>query len=82
MTTLWSSPPYVERRGRLSLSTANQSKGVYSAETFLAYSVGAYWHGLANNAMTDEQRRLLDPASEEYRLRYNAAAPFPKLDIG
>jgi hypothetical protein len=47
--------------------------GVYAAETYLAYSVGAYWHGLANNAMTDEERRLLSPESEEYRLRYGVA---------
>lgn len=43
---------------------------VYSIETALAYSVGAYWHGLANNGMTDEQRKNLDPSSEEARLRY------------
>ncbi|KAK7971393.1 hypothetical protein PG989_016409 [Apiospora arundinis] len=42
---------------------------VYSAETYLAYSVGKLWHGLANNGMTDDERRLLDPSSEEYRLR-------------
>ncbi|KAB5576354.1 hypothetical protein GE09DRAFT_936479, partial [Coniochaeta sp. 2T2.1] len=47
--------------------------GVYSVETYLAYSVGAYWHGLANNGMTDEQRRLLSPSSEEYRLRVNGS---------
>jgi hypothetical protein len=41
----------------------------YSIETYLAYSVGAFWKGLANNGMTDAQRRLLDPNSEEYRLR-------------
>ncbi|KAK8099581.1 uncharacterized protein PG998_012822 [Apiospora kogelbergensis] len=41
----------------------------YSAETYLAYSVGIMWHGLANNGMTDEERRLLDPSSEEYMLR-------------
>ncbi|KAL2015762.1 hypothetical protein VTK56DRAFT_4853 [Thermocarpiscus australiensis] len=46
---------------------------VYAAETYLAYSVGALWKGLANNAMTDEQRRLLDPDSEEYRLRINGS---------
>ncbi|KAK3389147.1 hypothetical protein B0H63DRAFT_94846 [Podospora didyma] len=45
----------------------------YSIETALAYSVGAYWKGLANNAMTDEQRLLLDPASEEFRLRVNGS---------
>ncbi|KAF5528698.1 hypothetical protein CGCA056_v001851 [Colletotrichum aenigma] len=45
----------------------------YSAETALAYSVGAYWQGLANNGMTDEQRRNLDPNSEEYRIRVNGS---------
>ncbi|KAK6829372.1 hypothetical protein PG987_009956 [Apiospora arundinis] len=38
-------------------------------ETYLAYSVGKLWHGLANNGMTDDERRLLNPSSEEYRLR-------------
>ncbi|KAH6632195.1 hypothetical protein F5144DRAFT_244773 [Chaetomium tenue] len=46
---------------------------VYSVETYLAYSVGAFWKGLANNAMTDEQRRLLDPNSEEYHWRVNGS---------
>ncbi|KAK3294441.1 uncharacterized protein B0H64DRAFT_463329 [Chaetomium fimeti] len=45
----------------------------YSVETYLAYSVGAFWKGLANNAMTDEQRRVLDPTSEEYHLRVNGS---------
>ncbi|KAF4913891.1 hypothetical protein CGCVW01_v010791 [Colletotrichum viniferum] len=45
----------------------------YSAETALAYSVRAYWQGLANNGMTDEQRRNLDPNSEEYRIRVNGS---------
>ncbi|KAK8092925.1 hypothetical protein PG999_014512, partial [Apiospora kogelbergensis] len=45
----------------------------YSAETYLAYSVGIMWHGLANNGMTDEERRLLDPSSEEYMLRVNGS---------
>ena len=31
--------------------------------------VGAWFMGLANNAMTDEQRTTLSPDSEEYRLR-------------
>lgn len=35
--------------------------------------VGASWHGLANNGMTDEQRRTLDPHSQEYRLRVNGS---------
>ncbi|KAF9877958.1 hypothetical protein CkaCkLH20_04534 [Colletotrichum karsti] len=45
----------------------------YSAETALAYSVGAYWRGLANNGMTDEERRNLDPSSEEYMIRVNGS---------
>ncbi|KAL2169069.1 hypothetical protein VTG60DRAFT_6491 [Thermothelomyces hinnuleus] len=45
----------------------------YSVETYLAYSVGAFWKGLANNAMTDEQRYLLDPDSEEYQWRVNGS---------
>ncbi|TDZ28980.1 hypothetical protein C8035_v007300 [Colletotrichum spinosum] len=45
----------------------------YSAETALAYSVGAYWRGLANNGMTDEQRMALDPNSEEFMLRVNGS---------
>ncbi|KAJ4300075.1 hypothetical protein N0V88_002744 [Collariella sp. IMI 366227] len=45
----------------------------YSVETYLAYSVGAFWHGLANNGMTDEQRRLLNPDSDEFRLRVSGS---------
>ncbi|KAK0726486.1 hypothetical protein B0T21DRAFT_413817 [Apiosordaria backusii] len=45
----------------------------YTVETYLAYAVGAFWKGLANNAMTDEQRRLLDPNSEEFRFRVNGS---------
>ncbi|KAK4125692.1 hypothetical protein N657DRAFT_591410 [Parathielavia appendiculata] len=45
----------------------------YAVETYLAYSVGAFWKGLANNGMTDEQRRLLDASSEEYHLRVNGS---------
>ncbi|GJC81028.1 hypothetical protein ColLi_03866 [Colletotrichum liriopes] len=45
----------------------------YSAETALAYSVGAFWRGLANNGMTDEERRNLDPNSEEFMLRVNGS---------
>ncbi|KAL6399040.1 hypothetical protein AUP68_17578 [Ilyonectria robusta] len=41
----------------------------YSAETGLAYSVGNIAHGLANNSMTDAERKALDPNSEEYALR-------------
>jgi hypothetical protein len=42
---------------------------VYGLETGAAYMVGAWFKGLANNAMTDEQREQLSPESEEYRLR-------------
>ncbi|PLB49145.1 hypothetical protein P170DRAFT_455878 [Aspergillus steynii IBT 23096] len=42
---------------------------VYGFETAAAYCVGAWWKGLANNAMTDQQRLALDPASEEFSLR-------------
>ncbi|KAJ5203636.1 uncharacterized protein N7498_004515 [Penicillium cinerascens] len=42
---------------------------VYGLETAAAYMVGAWFKGLANNAMTDEQRRTLPADSEEYRLR-------------
>lgn len=37
----------------------------------LAYQVGAYWHGLANNGMTDEQRLELhlNPNDPEVALR-------------
>ncbi|KAJ5787858.1 hypothetical protein N7457_002848 [Penicillium paradoxum] len=42
---------------------------VYGLETGAAYMVGAWFMGLANNAMTDEQRINLSPHSEEYRLR-------------
>ncbi|CAI7646505.1 unnamed protein product [Penicillium palitans] len=42
---------------------------VYGLETGAAYMVGAWFMGLANNSMTDEQRKRLSPDSEEYRLR-------------
>ncbi|KAI4250853.1 MAG: hypothetical protein LQ352_005209 [Teloschistes flavicans] len=42
---------------------------VYGLETGAAYSVGARFHGLANNSMTDEQRRTLSPDSPEHGLR-------------
>lgn len=35
----------------------------------MAYFVVAWWQGLANNAMTDEQRASLDPNSEEWAMR-------------
>ncbi|KAK7457394.1 hypothetical protein Landi51_01527 [Colletotrichum acutatum] len=41
----------------------------YAIETALAHSVGAVAKGMANNAMTDEQRVALSPDSDEYRLR-------------
>ncbi|KAI1491827.1 hypothetical protein F5X96DRAFT_629647 [Biscogniauxia mediterranea] len=46
---------------------------VYTAESVMAYFVVAYWKGLANNAMTDEQRASLDPNSEEWYLRVNGS---------
>lgn len=42
---------------------------VYALETAAAYSVGARFHGLANNSMTDDQRKSLSPGSKEYSLR-------------
>ncbi|KAF2133689.1 hypothetical protein P153DRAFT_419597 [Dothidotthia symphoricarpi CBS 119687] len=42
---------------------------IYSFETIAAHAVGAKWLGLANNGMTDEQRQMLKPSSEEHRLR-------------
>ncbi|KAK4158750.1 hypothetical protein QBC43DRAFT_382280 [Cladorrhinum sp. PSN259] len=45
----------------------------YIIETYLAYTVGAFWKGFANNGMTDEERRLLDPTSDEYRFRQNGS---------
>lgn len=42
---------------------------VYGFETGAAYCVGAWWHGLANNAMTDAQRKALLPESPEFALR-------------
>ncbi|EHY52289.1 hypothetical protein ABEF92_000761 [Exophiala dermatitidis] len=50
-----------------------KSTVIYGLETGAAYMVGASWHGLANNGMTDEQRRTLDPHSQEYRLRVNGS---------
>lgn len=42
----------------------------YTAEIVLAYTVGARFYGLANNAMTDEQRAALSPDSDEYKWRH------------
>lgn len=41
----------------------------YGIESGLAYSVGAYARGLANNGMTDAHRAALPVDSEEHRLR-------------
>lgn len=46
---------------------------VYAVETTLAYTVGAYWHGLANNGMTDAERVSLSPDSVEYHMRVNGS---------
>ncbi len=43
-------------------------QALYSAETALAYFVGAKWHGLANNSMTPEERATLSPDSPKYKL--------------
>ncbi|KAI0189224.1 hypothetical protein F4808DRAFT_467553 [Astrocystis sublimbata] len=45
----------------------------YTAESVAAYLVVAYWQGLANNDMTDEQRALLNPGSREYFLRQSGS---------
>ncbi|WAO92316.1 Hypothetical protein NCS54_00982000 [Fusarium falciforme] len=46
---------------------------LFTAETATAHFVGAYWQGLANNAMTDEQRAGLDPDSDEYYRRVHGS---------
>lgn len=46
---------------------------VYTAESVAAYFVVAYWKGVANNGMTDEERAALSPTSEEYMLRVNGS---------
>ncbi|KAK4937760.1 hypothetical protein LTR10_021705 [Elasticomyces elasticus] len=46
---------------------------VYGLESGTAYAVGAWWHGLANNGMTDAERRMLDPNSQEYEFRVNGS---------
>ncbi|KAH6869001.1 hypothetical protein B0T10DRAFT_370799, partial [Thelonectria olida] len=46
---------------------------LYSTETALAYTVGAYWNGLANNGMSSQERGALNPASREYSLRVNGS---------
>ncbi|KAI5801656.1 hypothetical protein DFH27DRAFT_482147 [Peziza echinospora] len=42
---------------------------VYGLESGAAYSVGAIFHGLANNGMTDEQRIDIIRGSEEWNMR-------------
>lgn len=42
---------------------------VYALETAAAYNVGAMFRGLANNGMTDEQRRTLVVGSPEWNMR-------------
>ncbi|ORY71421.1 uncharacterized protein BCR38DRAFT_492574 [Pseudomassariella vexata] len=46
---------------------------VYTAESVAAYFVVAYWQGLANNAMTDDQRATLEADSPEWVLRVNGS---------
>ncbi|RGP66163.1 hypothetical protein FSPOR_6783 [Fusarium sporotrichioides] len=45
----------------------------YAAETALAYTVGAKFHGLTNTGMTEAERKALSPDSEEYRLRVDGS---------
>ncbi|KAI9852006.1 MAG: hypothetical protein M1838_002129 [Thelocarpon superellum] len=42
---------------------------LFGLEIGAAYSVGALYHGLANNDMTDAERAALSPDSHEYQLR-------------
>jgi hypothetical protein len=53
-----------------SVANASSEQVFYSAQTALAYCVGAVAHGLANNGLTDAQRAALSPDDPEYRLRY------------
>ncbi|KAK0617767.1 hypothetical protein B0T14DRAFT_275160 [Immersiella caudata] len=45
----------------------------YVAGAGLAYAALRYWKGLANSGMTEAQRQLLDPNSDEYILRVNGS---------
>ncbi|KAI0206636.1 hypothetical protein F4808DRAFT_447412 [Astrocystis sublimbata] len=38
----------------------------FAADNALAYTVGAFFHGLTNSYMTPEEREALDPNSEEF----------------
>lgn len=42
---------------------------VYTAQCTLGHNYGAVAHGLANNGMTDAQRRALSQTDLEYSLR-------------
>lgn len=42
---------------------------IYSFETATAYVATAWWLGLANNGMTDEERKAVELGSHEYSLR-------------
>jgi hypothetical protein len=42
-------------------------------ETCAAYTVVALFHGLANNGMTDEQRRTLTPDDPEWIMRIDGS---------
>ncbi|KAH9844656.1 hypothetical protein Tdes44962_MAKER07192 [Teratosphaeria destructans] len=46
---------------------------LYAAETATAYVVGAWYHGLANNGMTDAEREALIPSSPEYDMRVHGS---------
>lgn len=48
-------------------------KLLYSAEVALAYTLGAFWQGLANNGITNEERETLDTKSQEHLLRVNGS---------
>lgn len=68
---LVSSSLHLIRKGLL--VSDRQEQVVYGLETGAAYSVGALFHGLANNSMTDEERRALSPGSPEYTLRVDGS---------
>lgn len=53
------------------LTYSDEEKAAWSIEAVLRWNVGARWHGLANNGMTDQQRAVLSPESQEYKWRVN-----------
>lgn len=57
------------RHARMSLTARSFEQAVYAMETTAAYCVGFLARGLANNGMTEEQRRLLEPGSPEWNFR-------------